>query len=115
MDISEKCGTSIEDQNNLLDEVKALLPEIDMIVVVSKADLMEPLPDNWDMVQQFESEWDGEGEPNLPVLIDEEGCVTISAQDGVGVTALRLEMVRRCKANMADDPMSLPEGWHRQS
>jgi nucleolar GTP-binding protein len=115
MDISEKCGTSIEDQNNLLDEVKALLPEIDMIVVVSKADLMEPLPDNWDTVQQFESEWDGEGEPNLPVLIDEEGCVTISAQEEVGVIALRLEMVRRCKANMVDDPMSLPDGWHRKS
>lgn len=115
MDISEKCGTSIEDQNNLLDEVKALLPEIDMIVVVSKADLMEPLPVNWDEVKQFESEWDGEGEPNLPVLLDEEGCVTVSAMEEVGVIALRLEMVRRCKANMPSDPMSLPEGWHRQS
>jgi len=113
MDISEKCGTSIEDQNNLLDEVKVLLPEIDMIVVVSKADLMEPLPVNWDEVKQFESEWDGEGEPYLPVLLDEEGCVTISAMEEVGVTALRLEMVRRCKANMSSDPMSLPEGWHR--
>tara|TARA_B110000495_G_C22570198_1_gene343365 strand:- start:106 stop:528 length:423 start_codon:yes stop_codon:yes gene_type:complete len=115
MDLSEQCGTSLEDQNNLLDEVKELLPEIDMIVVVSKADLMEPLPVNWDEVKMFESEWDGEGEPELPVLIDEEGCVTISAQEEVGVTALRLEMVRRCKANMESNPMELPEGWHRQA
>ncbi len=57
----------------------------------------------------------GEGEPELPVLIDEEGCVTISSLDDVGVTALRLEIVRRCKANMSSDPLSLPEGWHRQS
>lgn len=114
MDISEKCGTSIEDQNNLLAEVKELLPEIDMIVVVSKGDLMDPLPVNWDEVKKFESEWDGEGEPDLPVLIDEEGCVTISAQEEVGVIALRLEMVRRCKANMASDPMALPDGWYRQ-
>ena len=57
-----------------LDEVKTLLPDIDMIVVVSKADLMEPRPENWDEVAQSESEWDGEGEPNLPVLLDEEGC-----------------------------------------
>jgi nucleolar GTP-binding protein len=113
MDISEKCGTSVEDQNNLLAEVKELLPEIDMIVVVSKGDLMDPLPVNWDEVKKFESEWDGEGEPDLPVLIDEEGCVTISAQEEVGVIALRLEMVRRCKANMATDPMELPDGWYR--
>ena len=115
MDISEQCGTSVEDQNNLLDEVKSLLPEIDMIVVVSKADLMEPRPENWDEVKQFEADWDGEGEPHLPVLIDEEGCVTISSLDDVGVTALRLEIVRRCKANMSNDPLRLPDGWHRQS
>ena len=115
MDISEQCGTSLEDQHNLLDEVKALLPEIDMIVVVSKADLMEPRPENWEDVKVAESEWDGEGEPELPVLIDEEGCVTISSLDDVGVTALRLEIVRRCKANMSSDPLTLPEGWHRQS
>ena len=114
MDISEDCGTSLDDQNNLLEEVKTLLPDIDMIVVVSKADLMEPKPQNWEDVVRAESEWDGEGEPELPVLIDEEGCVTISSLDGVGVTALRLEMVRRCKANMSSDPLTLPEGWHRQ-
>jgi len=115
MDISEQCGTTLEDQHNLLEEVKSLLPEIDMIVVVSKADLMEPKPENWNDVKLAESEWDGEGEPELPVLIDEEGCVTISSMDDVGVTALRLEIVRRCKANMSSDPLTLPEGWHRQS
>ncbi len=86
-----------------------------MIVVVSKADLMDPRPENWNEVKQFEADWDGEGEPHLPVLIDEEGCVTISSLDDVGVTALRLEIVRRCKANMSNDPLRLPDGWHRQS
>ena len=105
----------MEDPHNLLDEVKELLPDIYLIVVVSKADLMEPRPENWDDVVLAESEWDGEGEPELPVLLDEEGGVTISSMDDVGVTALRLEIVRRCKANMASDPLSLPEGWHRQS
>ena len=114
MDISESCGTSLDDQHNLLDEVKSLLPEIDIIVVVSKADLMEPLPVNWDEVKQSESEWDGEGEPFLPILVDEEGCVTISATENVGVTSLRLEMARRCKENSKSDAMTLPEGWHRK-
>ena len=114
MDISEQCGTNLEDQHNLLDEVKNLLPDIDIIVVVSKADLMDPAPENWDQVRQAELGWDGEGEPILPVLIDEEGCVTMSALEDVGVTSLRLEMVRRCKANIASDPLSLPEGWHRK-
>ena len=114
MDISESCGTSLDDQHNLLDEVKSLLPEIDIIVVVSKADLMEPLPVNWDEVKQSESEWDGEGEPFLPILVDEEGCVTISATENVGVTSLRLEMARRCKENSKSDAMTLPEGWYRK-
>ena len=114
MDITEDCGTSLEEQHNLLEEVKKLLPEIDMMVVVSKADLMEPKPENWDLVSSLEREWDGEGEPEIPVLLDEEGCVTISSVEDVGVTSLRLEMVRRCKENMATDPLLLPEGWHRR-
>ena len=50
MDISEQCGTSLDDQHNLWMKSKLLLPDIDMIVVVSKADLMEPRPENWDEV-----------------------------------------------------------------
>ena len=114
MDITEDCGTSLEEQHNLLEEVKELLPDIDMMVVVSKADLMEPKPGNWDEVKQSEHDWDGEGEPYIPILLDEEGCVTISSVEDVGVTALRLEIVRRCKENMSTDPLLLPEGWHRR-
>ena len=114
MDITEDCGTSLEEQHNLLDEVKELLPNIDIMVVVSKADLMDPRPENWDDVTHLEKEWDGEGEPMIPVLLDEEGCVTISSIEDVGVTALRLEIVRRCKENMSTDPLLLPEGWHRR-
>jgi len=114
MDITEDCGTSLEEQHNLLEEVKELLPDIDMMVVVSKADLMEPKPGNWDEVKQSEHDWDGEGEPNIPILLDEEGCVTISSVEDVGVTALRLEIVRRCKENRSTDPLLLPEGWHRR-
>ena len=114
MDITEDCGTSLEEQHNLLDEVKELLPDIDIMVVVSKADLMDPRPENWDEVTHLEKEWDGDGEPMIPVLLDEEGCVTISSIEDVGVTALRLEIVRRCKENMSTDPLLLPEGWHRR-
>ena len=74
---------------------------------------MQPLPSNWDEVKLAEESWDGEGEPELPILLDEEGCVTISSLKGVGVESLRLELVRRCKANMVNDPLSLPDGWHR--
>lgn len=114
MDVTEKCGTPLEDQLNLLEEIKGLLTEIDMMVVISKADLMDPLPGNWDEVKVAESSWDGEGEPMIPVLLDEEGCVTISATENVGVEALRLEIIRRCKANMETGPMELPKGWHKR-
>ena len=63
---------------------------------------------------QSEAEWDGEGEPELEMLIDNLGKLTMSVTHEIGVNALRLELIRRCRSKMIDDPMSLPEGWHRQ-
>ena len=114
IDSSEDCGTPLDEQQNLLEEVKQLLPDTEMMVVTSKADLMKHRPEDWDEVSNQESQWDGMGEPELPLLKDSEGRITISALENVGVTALQLEIVRRVKANWSNDPLSLPEGWHRR-
>ena len=44
VDESESCGTPFEEQMNLLEEVKTLLPETELMVVSSKADLLDPPP-----------------------------------------------------------------------
>ena len=117
LDTSEACGTPLEEQLNLLEDVDRLLPGTDMLVVTSKADLLSPRPEGWDVVQQEELTWreaGSKGTPELPLLYDEEGRPTMSATEDVGLDALRLEIVRRVKAAQVVDPMKLPEGWHRR-
>jgi len=116
VDESESCGTPYDEQMNLLEEVKGLLPETALMVVSSKADLLHPRPEMWDEVVQAERAWieeGGEGEPALPLLIDGSGRVCLSATEGVGMDAMRLEIVRTAKAAKPANPMELPEGWYR--
>ena len=102
---------------NLLEEVKTLLPDTELMLVTSKADLLNPQPAMWDDVVQAENEWraaGSEGEPDLPLLFDHASRVSISATENVGLDAMRLEIVRRVKAANPNNPMELPEGWYRQ-
>jgi nucleolar GTP-binding protein len=117
MDESEICGTPIEEQQHLLEDVQKLLPGTDLMIVTSKADLLKPLPENWDEVVAAEKEWrdeGSEGEPELPLLYDLKGRVTMSATEFIGMDSMRLEIVRRVKNARPVDPMALPEGWYRR-
>jgi len=117
MDESEVCGTPIEEQQHLLEDVQKLLPGTDLMIVTSKADLLKPLPENWDEVVAAEKEWrdeGSEGEPELPLLYDLKGRVTMSATEFIGMDSMRLEIVRRVKNARPVDPMALPEGWYRR-
>ena len=117
MDESEHCGTPLEEQTNLLEEIKGLLPETELLVVTSKADLLEPQPEMWDEVIAAEKQWHdegSEGDPHLPLLYDHHGRPTMSATEFVGMDAMRLEIVNRVKSVRDIDPLSLPEGWYRR-
>ena len=117
MDESEACGTSIEEQKHLLEDVQELLPGTDLMVVTSKADLLTPLPEMWDEVNAAEQEWrdeGSEGEPKLPLLYDPQGRVTMSATEFVGMDSMRLEIVRRVRVARPNNPLELPEGWYRR-
>ena len=117
LDESEACGTSLEEQNNLLEDVQKLLPGTDLMVVTSKADLLEPLPEQWHAVRSAEQDWieqGSEGEPELPLLYDHQGRVTMSATEFVGMDSMRLEIVRRVRIARPNNPMELPEGWYRR-
>jgi len=117
VDESESCGTPYEEQLNLLQEVKSLLPETDLMMVSSKADLLQPRPAMWAEVIEAETTWraaGSEGEPALPLLMDHANRVCISATENIGLDAMRLEIVRRVKSARPNNPMELPEGWYRQ-
>jgi hypothetical protein len=46
-------------------------------------------------------------------LMDPKGRITMSATEFVGMDSMRLEIVRKVQAARPNDPMALPEGWHR--
>ena len=57
VDESESCGTPYEEQMNLLHEVQTLLPDTELMLVTSKADLLDPLPPMWEDVKAEEAAW----------------------------------------------------------
>ena len=118
IDESEQCGMTVEEQNNLLEEILQLLAETTVMVVSTKADLHKQKPENWDAVVKAEKEYLDEGEEHytdLPLLLDSSGYVTISALQNVGLEALKMEVIRIVKDNTPVDPMSLPDGWYRSN
>ena len=116
IDESENCGMTIEEQNNLLEEILELLAETTVMIVSTKADIHAEKPVNWDMVKSAEEEYLMSGEEHyseLPLLIDSNGYITISALENVGLEALKMEIVRIVKDNTPVNPMNLPDGWYR--
>ncbi|MDP7373217.1 MAG: 50S ribosome-binding GTPase [Candidatus Poseidoniaceae archaeon] len=116
IDESENCGMTIVEQNNLLEEILELLAETTVMIISTKADIHPEKPVNWDVVKSAEEEYLMSGEEHyseLPLLIDRNGYITISALENVGLEALKLEIVRIVKDNTPVDPMNLPDGWYR--
>ena len=88
------------------------------MVISTKADLHAQRPENWDTVRDAETEYLQSGEEqytDLPLLIDGNGYITISALENVGLEALKMEIVRIVKDNTPVDPLNLPEGWFRKA
>ena len=70
----------------------------------------------WDEVVEHETAWREAGAEGdeLPLLLDGQGRVCLSATENVGLDAMRLEIVRRVKSARPNNPMELPEDWYRQ-
>ena len=94
LDPSEQGGTSMESQLNLLDEVRYLLDDTPVVLVDGKMDLLGL----------------NESDSHNP----KSGNVAISATEGWGLDALRSHLIEIIGADVIDDPLSLPEGWHRK-
>ena len=117
-DPSDTSGTDSESQIHLLKEVKELMPEREVIVVRSKADLSKERDENWSKINSAETKWVDEGRPidaELDLLVDPEtGYATASATENVGLESLRLQIAKSSKSRISEDPLSLPEGWPRR-
>ena len=87
VDSSEGTTTPLDQQEHLLTEVSQLMSERPMIVVHSKADIIENLP--------------------------EEVETPISAETGQGLEELRSRLIEVIGADVVGDPLILPENWHR--
>ncbi|MFL2493382.1 MAG: NOG1 family protein [Candidatus Thalassarchaeum sp.] len=87
VDSSEGTTTPLDQQKHLLSEVSQLMSERPLIVVHSKADIIENLP--------------------------EEVETPISAETGQGLEELRSRLIEVIGADDVGDPLSLPENWHR--
>jgi len=114
MDPSETGGTSIEIQNNLLNEVASLLPQTPLIVIDGKGDLIEDIDsDEWAAVCEMEAALDENPDGPIPEIRNPAtGHLVISATESAGIERLRFEIIQRIGQMRETDPLSLPENWH---
>ncbi len=84
----------MESQLNLLEEVRYLLDDTPVVLVDGKMDLL------------------GLNESDLRNPVS--GNFAVSATEGWGLDSLRSYLIELIGADVIDDPLSLPEGWHRK-
>ena len=88
LDRTEQSSTPLDEQKNLLTEVRGLISEKPILVVSSKSDLVE-------------SEVEGDD-------------ARISSLTGEGLEELRSRLIEIIAADQVNDPLKLPEHWPRK-
>ncbi len=88
VDRTSEATTPIEEQENLLREVRGLISERTILVVSSKSDLEDS------------------------TNVDDDA--RISSHTGEGLDELRSQLIEMIAADKVEDPLSLPENWPRK-
>ena len=115
-DHSGECGTSIEEQNNLLDEVKILLKQKEIIVVETKADLMDIDKKEWEKYKLAETNLDYKkiDVSKLEFLRNKDtNNIMISTKENFGLESIKYLIINKIKSAQNNNPLELPEGWYR--
>ena len=86
IDASESSGSSLEEQLNLLDEIRSLVTERPILVVHSKSDILKEIPEDAEHL--------------------------ISTINGEGIDELRDIIIQMIGADNINNPLILPEKWH---
>ncbi len=116
MDLSGECESSIKEQNNLLIEVKELLKQKEIIVLETKADLLEVDKKEWQEIKSVESDLDFINSKNRDLKFlrnGETNNIRISAKEDFGLKSIKLLMINKIKNKDLERPLELPEGWYR--
>ena len=116
LDPTGHSGADEESQENLLQEVRGLLTKKEIIVVETKADLLDERPQEWDAVKSAETDFDDSSPVAclLPMMLNPlNGNIQVSAEEEVGLISLREMLVSRISDSTENDPLTLPANWHR--
>ena len=106
----------MEAQQNLLKEVAGLLPQTPLIVIDGKGDLLTQIDqDEWSAVVEMEVALESNPDGPIPEIRNpDSGHLVISSTSPAGIARLRHEIVTRIGEQYDDDPLSLPDNWHRR-
>lgn len=88
LDRTEQSSTPLDEQKNLLTEVRGLISERPILVVSSKSDLVESEVEDDD--------------------------ARISSLTGEGLEELRSRLIEIIAADQVNDPLTLPDHWPRK-
>jgi len=116
MDFSEQCGTSVEIQHNLLNEVKELLKQKEIIVLEAKADLVNVDEKEWNEIKLVETNLNLDENKNQEIKFlknKKTNNIMISTKEDLGLKSIKLHIINKIKNTHIENPLDLPEGWYR--
>tara|TARA_B100001996_G_scaffold382434_1_gene374236 strand:+ start:794 stop:1915 length:1122 start_codon:yes stop_codon:yes gene_type:complete len=116
MDLSGECGTNIEEQNNLLNEVKDLLKQKEIVVLETKADLIEIDEKELEEFKSVETnlEYKDYEENKIKFLRNKvTNNIMISTKENFGLKSIKFLLINKIKKTQNNDPLELPKGWYR--
>ena len=116
MDYTEECGTTIEEQNSLLEDVKKLLKQKEILIIETKADLMHIEEKELQEYKSLETNLNFEEFDITKIKFirnDKTGNIMISTKENFGLDSLKYFMINKIKNSENDNPLELPKGWYR--
>tara|TARA_B100001115_G_scaffold180841_1_gene173912 strand:+ start:2249 stop:3430 length:1182 start_codon:yes stop_codon:yes gene_type:complete len=116
IDYSEECGTSLVEQNNLLKEVKNLLNKKEIIVVETKADLINIDKKEWNSYKSIETNIDSSNIDSKSLIFLRNNItnnILISTKENLGLKSIKNLLINKIQKSNSAKPLELPEGWYR--
>jgi nucleolar GTP-binding protein len=116
MDYTEECGTTIKEQNNLLEDVKKLLKQKEILIVETKADLMEINQKELDEYKSLETNFNFEEYDITKIKFirnEKTENIMISTKENFGLDSLKYFIITKIKNSENNNPLELPKGWYR--
>ena len=109
-------STTIEEQNSLLEDVKKLLKQKEILIIETKADLMHIEEKELQEYKSLETNLNFEEFDITKIKFirnDKTGNIMISTKENFGLDSLKYFMINKIKNSENDNPLELPKGWYR--